>query len=357
MPSKSWSTDTVRTREQFAYWHDAVSQAVLNVAPRNPGGGRFSGDITCSEFDDLRFAAFASTPHEIVRTPAHISHSQGEHYLVSLQRRGVSVMSQAGQTCELSPGHVGILDGMRPFTVAFPHEVDRIVAVIPHRLLRPRAPWLDTTPLNRLPAGSPLADICRVYIERLSAPQAIGPREAWLLADNLCNLVALLTAPDETDRRALDNAGRDVELDLMLAYLRANLADPLLSPAMLARHMRVSVRTVHNRFGEAGMTFGRWVLEHRLAACHRALSDPLHDRISVAQIAFGWGFNDLSHFNKAFRARFELPPGRLRRLRPNQQNVEECRDAVRPYRSPAGKVRRISQGPGRNRVPGDAGRN
>ena len=78
---QSWSTDTVRTREQFAYWHDAVSQAVLNVAPRNPGGGRFSGDITCSEFDDLRFAAFASTPHEIVRTPAHISRSKGEHYL------------------------------------------------------------------------------------------------------------------------------------------------------------------------------------------------------------------------------------------------------------------------------------
>ena len=68
------------------------------------------------------------------------------------------------------------------------------------------------------------------------------------------------------------------------------------------------MRTVHNRFGEAGTTFGRWVLEHRLAACHRALSDPLHDRISVAQIANGWGYNDLSHLNKAFRARSNYLP-------------------------------------------------
>ena len=217
----------------------------------------------------------------------------------------------------MSPGHVGILDGMRPFTVAFPREVDRIVAVIPHRLMRPRAPWLDVMPLNRLPPGSPLVDICRVYVERLSAPQGIRPREAWLLADNLCNLVALLTAPEEKDRRALRNVRRGVELDLMLAYLRANLADPLLSPALLARHMRVSVRTVHNRFGEAGTTVGRWIMEHRLAACHRALSDPLHDGISVAQIAFNWGFNDLSHFTRAFRARFDVPPGHLRRLRRN----------------------------------------
>jgi AraC family transcriptional activator of tynA and feaB len=315
MAGKSWSTASVGTPDRFAYWHDAVSQAVLNVAPRNPAGERFSGAITCSEFDDLRFAAFVSTPHEIARTRAHINRSKGEHYLISVQRRGTSVMTQADRSCELRAGNIGILDGMRPFTVAFPEEVERTVAVIPHRLLRPRAPWLDAMPLNRLPVGSPLIDVCRVYIERLSAPQGIAPREAWLLADNLCNLVALLTAPGETDRHALRNVRRDVALDLMIAYLRTNLADPMLSPQLLARHMRVSVRTVHNRFEEAGTTFGRWVLEHRLAACHKALGDPLHDRFSVAQIAFGWGFNDLSHFTKAFRARFDCPPGQLRRLR------------------------------------------
>src|SRR5206468_3434619 len=142
--------------------------------------------------------------------------------------------------------------------------VDRIVAVIPYRLLRPRAPWLDATPLNRLPVDSPLIDVCRVYIERLAAPDGIAAREALLLADNLCNLVALLTAPGESDRDALRTIRRDVAFDLMIAYLRTNLADPLLSPKMLARHMRVSVRTVHNRFEEAGTTFGRWILEHRL---------------------------------------------------------------------------------------------
>ncbi len=127
--------------------------------------------------------------------------------------------------------------------------------------------------------------------------------------------MALLTAPSESDRDALRTIRRDVAFDLMIAYLRTNLADPLLSPKMLARHMRVSVRTIHNRFEEAGTTFGRWILEHRLLACHKALGDPLYDRFSVSQIAFSWGFNDLSHFTKTFRARFDASPGRLRKLR------------------------------------------
>jgi AraC family transcriptional activator of tynA and feaB len=316
MADKSWSTDSVQGAERFAYWHDAVSEAVLNVTARNPLGNRFAGDITCNEFDDLRFAAFTSTPHQIIRTRGHIGRSRGEHYLVSVQRLGSSLMSQADRVAELAPGHIGILDGMRPFTVAFPGNVDRIVAAIPHRLLRPRAPWLEAVPLRTLPAPSPLVDVCKVYIERLSAAQSGSVREFWLLAENLCNLLALLTAPGETERQSLRRVTRQAELDHMLAYLRANLADPGLSPRVLADRMGVSIRTVHNRFEEAGLTFGKWVSEHRLLACHKVLSDPAFGGLNVSEIAFKWGFNDLSHFTKAFRARFAMTPTACRKSRP-----------------------------------------
>lgn len=52
-------------------------------------------------------------------------------------------------------------------------------------------------PLNTLAGGSALVDVCKTYVERLSAPDGISVREAWLLSDNLCNLIALLTAPEE----------------------------------------------------------------------------------------------------------------------------------------------------------------
>jgi AraC-like DNA-binding protein len=54
------------------------------------------------------------------------------------------------------------------------------------------------------------------------------------------------------------------------------------------------------------------VLEARLQACRKALSDPRCVSFSVSEIAYAWGFNDLSHFSKAFRKRFGVSPAQYR---------------------------------------------
>src|SRR5262249_588122 len=87
-----------------------------------------------------------------------------------------------------------------------------------------------------------------------------------------------------------------------------NLHDPELSPQRAADHLRISVRTLHSRFKQIGQTFGHWVLEKRLEACHEALCDQNQRAFNISQIAYRWGLNDLSHFNKAFRARFKQSP-------------------------------------------------
>ena len=39
-----------------------------------------------------------------------------------------------------------------------------------------------------------------------------------------------------------------------------------------------------------------------------ALRDPRQRTRQISQIAYAWGFNDLSYFNRAFRRRFEVTP-------------------------------------------------
>jgi AraC family transcriptional activator of tynA and feaB len=311
MTNRYWSTRDVSAPDQFAYWREAVCEAVMNVATENPAENDFAGDIGCVVHGELRFAAFTSSPHQIVRRASHVARSNREHYLVSLQRSGVGLMQQCDRTCELRAGDIGVLDGARPFSVTFPGSVDRIVAVIPSAMLHSRAPWLREQPIGLVTRDGTLHNVLRTYLERLAGPDCGSSLEAELLADNLCNLVALLTARDASEQRA--SLERVTELDRMLAFLRRHLSDPDLSPQALADHMQVSVRTVHNRFEQADITFRQWLLEQRLEACRRALIDSRCATMSVSQVAYATGFNDLSHFTKAFRARFGMPPGRYRR--------------------------------------------
>ena len=288
----------------------------MNVATEDAAEDDFSGKIACADYGGLRFATFTSTAHRIVRQPSHISRSNSAHFLISLQRSGIGRMQQANQTCELRAGDIGIVDGARPFSVLFPQTVDRAVAVIPSAMLHHRAPWLRDCPIGRMRHDPELHPMLRMTIERLAGPVCQSTDEAELLADNLCNLVALLTAHNVFDRNAAQARLSDIER--MLAFIRRHLNDPDLSPQTLAKYLNVSLRTVHNRFEAAETSFGRAVLDLRLDQAQRALSDPRQAQYSVTQIAYGIGFNDLSHFSKTFRTKFGIPPGRYRTTRKSE---------------------------------------
>jgi AraC family transcriptional regulator, positive regulator of tynA and feaB len=311
--NRHWSTTDVPARQQFAYWREAVCEAVMNVATEDAAEDDFSGKIACADYGGLRFATFTSTAHRIVRQPSHIARSNSAHFLISLQRSGIGRMQQANQSCELWAGDIGIVDGARPFSVLFPQTVDRAVAVIPSAMLHGRAPWLRDCPIGRMRHDPELHPMLRMTIERLAGPACQSTDEAELLADNLCNLVALLTAHNVSDRNAAQARLSDIER--MLAFIRRHLNDPDLSPQTLAKYLNVSVRTVHNRFEAAETSFGRAVLDLRLDEARRALCDPRHAPHSVTQIAYSLGFNDLSHFSKTFRAKFGIPPGQYRTRR------------------------------------------
>jgi AraC family transcriptional regulator, positive regulator of tynA and feaB len=125
-----------------------------------------------------------------------------------------------------------------------------------------------------------------------------------VLTDNLCNLLALASATDVEPGRLQP----ELQIEALLAYCRQNLHDPELTPQRAADHVRISVRTLHSRFKLIGKSFGRWVLDNRLDACRNALRDVNQNAFSISEIAYRWGFNDLSYFNKAFRARFDCSP-------------------------------------------------
>jgi AraC-like DNA-binding protein len=156
-----------------------------------------------------------------------------------------------------------------------------------------------------------ILDLARQHLVQLAQAADLNQGDGALLAENVCNLLAVATAPDAGDIRASGES----KLEFMLAVARQHLADPELSPEKLAALCGISVRTLHLRFRQLGTSCGRWILNHRLAACREALADPRQQDCAISAVAFRVGFNDLSHFNKSFRRRYGMTPGQWRRER------------------------------------------
>ena len=105
----------------------------------------------------------------------------------------------------------------------------------------------------------------------------------------------------------------ELQMEALLSFCRQNLGNADLSPQQAADHLGISVRTLHSRFRQTGRSFGRWLLESRLEGCSAALRDANQKPLNISEIAYRWGFNDLSHFNRSFRAHFAMTPREWRR--------------------------------------------
>jgi len=302
----SWSTDMINEHERFAFWREMICNTLFSISPEAPSE-RFSARITVRNSGSLRFATCESTSYEIIRTARDIDRAPSDHYTIYLQLRGQTLINQGNESVAFNRNDFVLSDCRRPFRATLSNDGYRAIAVVPRALVNSRAPWLRRRPIHRLASNSRFLDLARHHMVRLVSND-LSEKESSVLTENLCNLLALASAADTPPNRVQ----AELQLEALLAYCQQNFHRLELSPHSIAEHFGISVRTLHLRFEKLGQSFGRWLLETRLDACCKALRDPRQRTRRISEIAYSCGFNDLSHFNKAFRARFKMSPGEWR---------------------------------------------
>jgi AraC-like DNA-binding protein len=125
----------------------------------------------------------------------------------------------------------------------------------------------------------------------------------------LSELLELALSAEEDER---DRGSRQSRRQAVADYVERHLADPDLGLASIARALGCSKRTLHKLFAGEAVTVGRLILERRLERCRAELVDPAMAGRTITEIAHAWGFNDLQHFSRAFKARFGAAPRELR---------------------------------------------
>ena len=96
-------------------------------------------------------------------------------------------------------------------------------------------------------------------------------------------------------------------------YVERHLSDPSLSIEHIALEHRVSKRYLHWLFRGEPMTLNEFIIFRRLERCRRELLNIKLAHLHVSQIAYTWGFANVSHFSKRYRALFNESPTETRR--------------------------------------------
>lgn len=94
-------------------------------------------------------------------------------------------------------------------------------------------------------------------------------------------------------------------------YLRSSLLYADLSASAVARRFGISLRKLHGLYEGTERTFTQTVMALRIEGCAQELA-AYPGRRTLTELAGRWGFSDLSHLNRLFRARYGCLPSQYR---------------------------------------------
>ena len=114
MPT-SVSTDPIRPAERQAFWTEAISRSFAPVETRPLGSTEVSGHFEFVEIGAAKLVRFDSSPQCYSRDARLVSRAGSDEFMFDFQRRGRSLMRQAGNEGTIEPGQGVLYDARRPF--------------------------------------------------------------------------------------------------------------------------------------------------------------------------------------------------------------------------------------------------
>lgn len=309
---RTWTTADRPAAEQYPYWREVLCEEFTALDPVVEARGSFESTVAIKDLLDMTVSDVSSKAQSVYRSVHEIRRNPSEFFFANMQLEGSCIVRQDGRETLMCPGDFYVVDTTRVYDLIF--DDWRILCIrMPRHLLMPllKAPR-DATAV-RLNDDGGLGTIAGSFMRSLlQCPEAIPPAAQQSLTNTLANLLAIaLGATAETQERGKDTVRQGLR-DSISAYVASNIANPELGVGTVAGRFRISTRYLHKLFEDQGQSFSQMVLERRLERCARELVDPTQAPRAISEIAYKWGFNDLSNFCRVFRKRYGMSAGEFR---------------------------------------------
>lgn len=310
-----YTTDDITVRDRAPQWREWVHRHFGGLDSDLYGDQDFDGHIATARAGDVILTRLEANRHRVLRQTQMARGSDAAYLKIVAPWQGTASVEQKGRRASAAAGHWVIYDTTTPYAVENPEPVKHLVVMLPKDQMAERGLQLDALMARQVGSARGIARVALDTMRStwLELPH-MSPDAARGAGDLIMQLVRLSLLELAGQTTAVSQ--REALKDRICAHVARNLRDPQLSIDRIATALCCSKRHLHNAFAEGDETLANYILRERLQACIRELRQGaalgLEGQKPITDIALYWGFNNLSHFSRVFRAHTGSSPSAYR---------------------------------------------
>ena len=310
-----FSTTEVHPRDRFDYWHDVACKSIVNHDSSPECRQSFRAELQSGVLADIGLVLFENSPMTVLHAVRHLTRVNTDELFVCRQVAGVLALEQDSREAVLESGDITLLDPRLPYAGRFSRESRMLVLKVPRRPLEARVGKTRLMTARSIKPSEAESSLTSAFLAMLPTYTGrLGAAAEAIVKDQVLDLVALSLSKAMEGQRPRVSSTRSLALMKVRAAIEDRLTDPALDARTVAAAAGVSVRYANAVLADENTSILRFIQARRLAQCRRALEDPLQTHRTVSEIAYSWGFSDMTHFGRKFRAAYGLLPSEHRRL-------------------------------------------
>ena len=305
----TYSTHGLPSPAKVSYWNDIISDVFAPLETRPAVSNEFDAEVHCASSGRLRLANATSRAATVRRSKGQAAKIDEHRYFLHVQMRGRLMIRQDGHEASLEERDLVLSDSTLPYTLTYDDDCSTLVLIVDEDELRRHLPTPEVMVGVKLSGSRGLSRTTSLMLRgvwdqvREGIPEELGSR----IADSVLDMFA--TSCAQINGKAVVEAAvvgaRRVQIK---RYIETNLRNPELSVRSVAAAFGISPRYLHIMFSRDVETVSDYVLRRRLEECGRQLADSLWQQRTITEIAFGWGFNNATHFARVFRNHYGTNP-------------------------------------------------
>ncbi|MFM0060216.1 helix-turn-helix domain-containing protein [Paraburkholderia phytofirmans] len=294
--------------QRIEFWREMILRLFADVQIAAVQKPDFFGKVRQRKCDKLRISDIHATEQAVIRRYRQARSEYEDKYFAVLMLEGSQSVEQDGKIVTLYPGDFAIYDATRPHHLQFGQSWREIVVSIPRTTLNQLVVGMEHRTACPIPTAQGVGSVMRGFLEQMSSQiRHVSEDEMLQLSDTAISLIAM-TLGNLQRNDVVQSRMKALTLTRVKRHLLEHLRDPELNPMMIERAIGISSRYINKLFEAENTSLMRYVWNLRLERCAEDLVNPQCVSLRVSDIALRWGFNDMSHFSRAFRERFETSP-------------------------------------------------